>query len=100
MATTTNIDGYQDTDVPALSLKPGDRVRDFGRGYIAHTVVSVERSCNCKMSARSIDPVTRESLHYPVILIKYEHDRGRILGYLGHDPTEDTVVLTSPDALL
>jgi hypothetical protein len=44
--------------------------RSLGVGYIARRVTSVARVCNCQASARSIDAVTREPLHYNVVVIK------------------------------
>lgn len=53
---------------PAGTVKPGDHMRS-SPGSIARTVTRVLRHCNCEATARSIDPVTREPLHFPAITI-------------------------------
>lgn len=50
-----------DYEKPARDLAVGDRYRQLGPGYQARTIESVERTCNCQLTAGmavSREPVT------------------------------------------
>lgn len=60
-----------DWNVTADQVKPGDKFRQFGRGFRMREAVSVEHMCNCKCPVgKSIDPATGKPQHYPIVLIR------------------------------
>jgi len=58
------------TETALAEVTVGSSFHACGRNSIGREITAIVERCNCQNKTRTIDPVTREALHYPVTVIE------------------------------
>jgi hypothetical protein len=58
------------SEVLVTEVVEGSSFHASGRNSVGREVTAVVERCNCEGATRTIDPETREPLHYPVTVIE------------------------------
>jgi hypothetical protein len=57
-------------EVAVAEVSVGASFHSLGRNSIGREVTAILKRCNCQGTSRTLDPETREPLHYPVTVIE------------------------------